>query len=144
MEKELVWNVHNHKSNKDEIEEFNIFHHTSFNKNVKRILKSYKKSDDKESFAKEMDRELHYYFWSKCEWEVIITKIDGKIMLYPWIGSKTKNTLDVTNDKDFNWIEFYEDIKKRYLFSDGPIKIDAYDQIRFCFDEFIDYCWNNR
>lgn len=144
MKTELIWNIYYHNFNRDKIEEFNVFHHTSFMEDVKKIFKEFKKSEDKNAFTERIDRELHYYFWSKSEWEVIITKIDGKIILYPWAGSKTKDTLDVTNTTDFNWIEFYEDIKKRYLFSDGPIKIDAYDQIRFRFNEFIDYCWNNR
>lgn len=144
MKTELIWNIYYHNFNRDKIEEFNVFRHTSFMKDIKKIFEEFKKSEDKDAFTERINRELHYYFWSKSEWEVIITKIDGKIILYPWVGSKTKDTLDVTNTTDFNWIEFYEDIKKKYLFSDGPIKIDAYDQIRFRFNEFIDYCWNNR
>lgn len=144
MKTELIWNIYYHNFNRDKIEEFNVFHHTSFMEDVKKIFKEFKKSEDKDTFTERIDRELHYYFWSKCEWEVILTKTEGKIIISPWVGSKTNSHLNVTDNKDFNWTSFYEQMKNRYISSDGEIKIDVYDQIRFRFDEFIDYCWNNR
>lgn len=144
MKTELIWNVCYHNFNRDKIEEFNVFQHSGFMRDLEKIFKEFKKSDDKDTFVERIDRELHYYFWSKCEWEVILTKTEGKIIISPWVGSKTNSHLDVTDNKDFNWTSFYEQMKKKCISSDDGIKIDVYNQIRFHFDEFIDYCWNNR
>ena len=60
----------------------------------------------KEEFAERISRELFYYFGSKCEYELIITRKDNKITLPSWMGNK-EGILDVTDDTDFDWNGFY-------------------------------------
>ncbi len=51
------------------------------------IEKAFKKCKTKEEFAEALRHSLMYYFWSKCEWEVLIS---------PWFGSR--NTKDIKVD----------------------------------------------
>lgn len=67
---ELVWNVFYHNSNAKKIEFFNIFDHWKFKEEVEKALK---KSKTKEELEKAVKSELMRYFWSKYEWEVLIT-----------------------------------------------------------------------
>lgn len=144
MKKELVWNVYNYDFNKGKIEKYNIFEHGSFIEDFKKHVKKYKKDEDKVAFVEEIKRELHYYFWSKCEWEVLLTKKDDRIIITPWIGKNDEDIcIDVTDDKDFDWTKFYEKAISGYIKKDNTVKIDVYDQIRFKWDEFVEYIINN-
>ena len=82
--KNLRWYVYYHDWNDNKIKTFNIFNHGGFNEDVEKYLKKYK---DKDEFAERLKSSLMYYFWSKCEWEVVIT---------PWISRK--NTEDIKID----------------------------------------------
>ena len=67
----LTWNVYVENINQRCIEVHNIFDHSRLVADLKKDLKEYK--DDKDGFAERLRRELMYYYWSKCEWEVIVT-----------------------------------------------------------------------
>jgi len=69
--KELVWNVFVDDFNGRKIQVYNIFHHGGFYADVKKYAKKYK--DDREKFEEEIKRSLMYYYWSKCEWEIILS-----------------------------------------------------------------------
>ena len=89
----MQWNVFFHNYNTNEIEPYNIFKHSCFRHEVKQLIKKYK---DKDEFIDQLKRELAYYFWSKCEWEVIIS---------PWVGRKEpcKEKIDVYDQVMLNW-----------------------------------------
>lgn len=72
----MKWNVFYHDINAKEITILNIFDHYDFNKDVQRDLVQIK---DKDKFAKKLKSNLQYYFWSKAEYEVVIS---------PWCGGK--------------------------------------------------------
>ena len=80
----MKWNVFYHNVNTQKIETFNIFKHYTFNEYVKQHLKE---CQTKEEFAEKLKSELHYYFWCKAEYEVIIS---------PWCGGR--NTEDIKVD----------------------------------------------
>lgn len=69
---DIAWNVFYENVNRRKIETFNIFEHGGFRKYVK---KAAKECHIKEEFAKKLRSELMYYFWSKCEWEVMIAPL---------------------------------------------------------------------
>ena len=140
--KNLVWNVYYHNWNRDKFEKFNVFEHGRFREDVEKICKEFKNSEDKMRFADRLRRELQYYFWSKCEWEVVITKKDDRIIMTPWVGRK-EIKLDVTDETDFDWLLFHDKMIEKYINKDNGVKIDVYDQIRFCWCDFVNYCWNN-
>ena len=95
---DLVWNVVYHDISTDKIKVFNIFKHGSF---MEDLQKHYKKHKTKETFAEALRKSLMYYFWSKCEWEILIS---------PWCGSKKNEAIkaDVYWQVMNNWDHFLD------------------------------------
>ena len=89
MEK-LEWYVIIYDFNKKELEDFNIFNSTKFSEGIKDILENdnYTSFED---FCEKLDKELMYTFWSKAEYEVIISDmfdtIERKIDVYRQVKS---------------------------------------------------------
>ena len=67
----MTWYVLYENYNAREFDTFNIFDHWAFRNDCYKIAHS--KDMTKEKFAEEVRRKLMYYFWSKCEWEVIVS-----------------------------------------------------------------------
>lgn len=107
MNKELVWNVYVHNVNQDTIELYNIFQHRSFCKSLYKAKVKYLKKDNFnfEYFMEEVRKELMYYFWSKCEWEILIKA---------WVGGKVEKRIDVYDQVIMNWELFKEYMHKNY------------------------------
>ena len=93
-----VWNVYHHNSNKSVIEPHNVFAHSGIRKDIAKAVKQRK---SKEQFAEILRSSLMYYYWSKAEWEVIIS---------PWCGGmNTKDIkVDVFEQVMLNWDLFLE------------------------------------
>ena len=121
MEK-LEWNVYKKDFNKSEIEVFNIFNHSRFYEDLCKCNK-----ENYEEFKKEVKSNLMYYFWSKSEYEIVITSF------LPYIDKKEIEKLTKTNNK----------IREAVNLDTGK-KIDIFDQIMINQDKFIDYLWNNK
>lgn len=139
----MQWFVYNFNINAQKIETYNIFKHYSFLEYVKKAAKNYK---TKEEFVKQLKRELQYYFWSKCEWELIIEITeDNHIFLNPWVGCREpeKVRIDITDDTNLDWRSFAEKHIGEQIYG-GKAKIDVYDQVNYMWDDFVDYVWNNR
>lgn len=93
----LTWNVYISNFNTREIEIYNIFKHGSF---LEDCQKNYKKNkENKEEFLENLKKDLKYYYWSKCEWE---------ILLYPWVSKDNDKGLkiDVYDQIKMNWEQF--------------------------------------
>ena len=104
------------------------------------IKKLKKKYDNKEDFAEALNREMHYYYWSKAEWELIIERTaDNHVWLSPWCSCRNPEDvkIDVTTREDFDWFEF----AKKYIQYGNEEKIDVWNQLEFNFDDFVTYCW---
>lgn len=103
----LEWNVYIGDYNHRHIETYNIFKHTSFVKDCQKIVKRYSKTEkaegvfNREAFAEEIRHELMYYFWSKCEWEVIIDH-------WPPHESFQSEKIDVYDQIRLNWNVFID------------------------------------
>jgi hypothetical protein len=140
----LEWNVFYHDINRDKITTLNILkQHGSFNEYIK---KAFKKCKTKDEFAEVLRRELMYYFWSKCEWELIIEITeDNCIILSPWCGRRNpeETKIDVTDDTSFDWKGFAEKHIKKQIYKNRA-KIDVYDQVDYMWDDFLDYVWNSK
>ena len=112
------------------------------------IKKLKKKCATKDEFTESLRREFMYRFWSKAEWELIITKNeDGSIILSPWCGCTDPDgcSIDVTDDKSFDWSGFADEHIKRQIFKNRA-KIDIYDQIMYGdrFSNLVDELWYTR
>ena len=139
----MEWNAFYYNSNKNKIENFNIFEHYKFCEDIKKVIKEYK---TKKEFERQLEIESRYYFWSKCEWELIIKITDeNRILLEPWVGCREpeKTRIDVTDDKNFNWKNFAEEHIEKQIYR-NEAKIDVFDQIKYNWKDFVDYIWDNR
>ena len=67
----LVWNVYVGDFNCGTIETHNIFAHYRFMDDLIKNARKHRNSERAE-FEEQMRRDLQYYYWSKCEWEVVI------------------------------------------------------------------------
>ena len=81
---ELEWFVYVYGFNSNGLQKMNIFNHFEFEEYT---IKHLKECSTKVEFAERISRELFYYFGSKCEYELIITRKDNKITLSPWMGN---------------------------------------------------------
>lgn len=67
----MEWYVYIENINRKCIEKYNIFEHYSFLEDIK---KAYKEADGNfQLFENKVKSSLTYYFWSKCEWEIILS-----------------------------------------------------------------------
>lgn len=137
----MFWNVKYFNFNKQIIQDFNVL------KNYEEwIKKQKKKCATKDEFAEVLKREMMWRFWSKCEWELIVS-IDNEdnIWLSPWVGCRNIDEvkINVTNDNTFNWRDFAEKHISSQIYT-NEAKIDVYDQINWNWKEFVDYIWYTR
>lgn len=131
--KDLKWNVYYHAFNDKEIKTFNIFNHGRFREDVEKHLKKYK---DKDEFAEKLKSSLMYYFWSKAEWEVVITS---------WVPHITMSELDRLNaEREKNIKEYNREPYSLYVNPDVGEKIDVYEQVMNNWNVFLDYVWNSK
>lgn len=104
----LEWNTYLGDINKRTIIVFNVFKHYSFYEDLKKIIKKYKTIED---FSTELNRICMYYFWSKCEYEIILT-------CWPTWDKFKEEKIDVYSQLKLNWDKFVNyiwDNKKEIL-----------------------------
>ena len=135
----ISWKVFNENINKKEIIEYNVFNHFGFLRGLSEVFKDISKlKKDPSKTQKEIDqefdervrRECMYYFWSKCEWEIILTG---------WPPHISKEELDRLNAESKESLE-----KWGYSLYTTPNleierKIDVYDQLKLNWEVFLQY-----
>lgn len=90
----MEWNVY--YSNNGKIDTFNVFDHWRFLEEIEDLKQ---KLDSKEEFSEEVRHSAMYYFWSKCEYE---------ILLNDWINPKEEKKIDVYEQLKLNWDRFID------------------------------------
>ena len=113
MKKLPEWNVYIGNFNSSEIECYNIFTHGRFFEDVCKIISKYNEANSEgivntiqstdEWLSEEIRSSLMYYFWSKCEWEVVITD---------WPRGEVEKKIDVYQQVRLNWSRFIRYIKE--------------------------------
>lgn len=119
--------------NAKEIKIINIFDHEGFKEDIKNALKKF---DAKEKFAEDIRKSLAYYFWAKCEYEVVISSFPAHI---------TKEELERLNKEFKNNTEKYG--HEPYCMWISPAvgkKVDIYEQVKLNWDIFVDYVWSHK
>ena len=94
--KKLDWDVYRHDINRCRMTTYNVFNHGGFIEDVKKHLKTCK---TREELAEGLKRSAMYYFWSKSEWEIILS---------PWIGHGEPVKIDVYDQLRLNWDVFVD------------------------------------
>ena len=114
MKNNLVWNVYNQNFNAREIEVINLFDKFDIDDFIKLFKKRYKNKEQQtfENFKSELKNQLMYRFWSRCEWEVIITAWppDDKVSIKVDVYGQIMNNFDVFCD--YVWKNTMEKSKK--------------------------------
>ena len=90
------WNVFVENINAGRIETYNIFDHSGFRRECSELLMAV---HDKEIFREKMKSSLQYFFWAKCEWEVVVTSLTGE---------KAKIKIDVFKQVMMNYDSFVD------------------------------------
>ena len=92
-----------------EVEFHNVFAHWRLWEDLCKLRKKFGKrnatEEDRAEFEKQTRHFLMYYYWSKCEWEIVATGfpcfiIDGQLRF----GRK----LDVWEQVEANWARFFD------------------------------------
>lgn len=95
----LEWNVYIEDFNGKKIKTYNIFDHPTFLGELKKIS-----GLSKEEFLDKLERNLMYYFWSKCEWEIVLSSWPQR-----YENSKFQDKkIDVYSQVMINWEVFSE------------------------------------
>ena len=127
----MEWFVYYQNINAKEIQKFNIFNHASFRNGVAQL-----NQNDRSEFEKELNSLLMYCFWSKSEYEVVITS---------WPPSIKIDELDRLNEQKQKYIKNYDIVPYSVCPRlDTKIKIDIYDQIKINWPIFVDYVWSQK
>ena len=101
----LEWNVYVSHFNSGQIKPYNIFDHGFFLRDLQKAAEKVHVREDipeeKEAFLETLKRDLMYWYWSKCEWEIIISH---------WVGRTDAKDIkvDVYDQVMLNWDIFCE------------------------------------
>lgn len=92
---DLEWNVFVHDINKRQMKIFNVFNHGRYRQEIIELLN---RRDDYtlEEFKEKVKSSTMYYYWCKCELEILIA---------PWVGDFDKESvkIDVYKQLEINW-----------------------------------------
>ena len=127
----LEWNVFRENWNTKTIRKFNIFSHEVFKKE---ILLALEKSKSKEELSKMVQSIAMYYFWAKCEYEIMLTS---------WPPSITKEEA-----KEIQLSVEESEARHKHLPRVFGVelavssKVDVYEQLLLNWDRFIDYLYD--
>lgn len=96
--KELEWNVFYVNISTDEISVLNVFDHSRFRSDAEKYLK---KCKTKEELANELRSSLMCCYWSKFEWEILLSPLNQREQ------DKAKK-IDVFRQVEINWNAFMD------------------------------------
>ena len=97
----MEWYVYYENINRRTIEKYNIFDHYMFTQECVKALEN--NPTDRNAFAEAIKHELMFYFWSKCEYEVLITS-----WLHPLARKETCLKIDVYEQVMLNFTQFID------------------------------------
>ena len=95
----LTWNVYVGDFNAREIRTHNVFNHYSFYEDCCKNKR--KNKNDREAFEEQLRRDLMYYYWSKSEWEIILSH-------WPPRKDAREEKVDVYDQVRLNWDQFVD------------------------------------
>ena len=125
----LAYYVYIENFNKKSIDKYNVLSEHI----LEQIKTRTKDIDTKQAFADEVRSVLLYHYWSKCEWEVIITDWPTHISI-----EEVERLYKELREYDEKWGHKPYSLGVNLKVAE---KIDVYDQIMLNWEIFIDYLW---
>lgn len=126
----MKWYVYRENANTKRIEIYNIFDHASFKADVQ---EAYATSKTKDEFVERLKRSLMYYFWSKCEYEVVITDWPTHVS----VEEVERMSAEIVKyETDYGHKPYSTGVNLKVA-----EKIDIYDQVRLNWLSFVNYVW---
>ena len=103
----MHWNVLHYNINQRTIDDYDIFKHAGFAKDVEKMLGE---RFDRKSFDERLKSALLYWFWSRCEYEILVCG-------WPPSHSDTQRKVDIYSQVMLNF-EIFSD----YVWSNKEAK----------------------
>lgn len=128
----MKWMVYKENITTKEIVPYNIFDHTIFYEEVEK-LKNLRKPLTKEELSTKLKRLVRCYYWSKCEYETVVTSWP------PYIFSEEVQNL--AKEAKRHEEKFGSPPYKIPIPLEVGIKLDIYDQVALNWDAFVDYVY---
>lgn len=105
-----IWNI-----NHDALEQYDVV--PRFVESIKRYIKPKDRPQTKKDLEKILESDAHYYFWSKCEYEMVI---------HGWPTRENDQKVDVYGQLQLNWpifVDFFwEQVYKPMFLKKGSKK----------------------
>ena len=95
------WYVYIEDVNAKEIKKYNVFRSYNFLEGCKKAFKKYNKPEQIEDLEKEVRSWAMYSFWSKCEYEIILSS-------WPEREDFNEEKIDVYDQLCLNWNSFFK------------------------------------
>ena len=130
----LEWMVYKEDFNRKRIVKSNVFNYVGFLEGCKKAYRKYKQDDQVKDLEKEIRGLAMYYFWAKCEYEIMITS---------WPPSITKEEA-----KEIQLCVEENEARYKHLPRVFGVelavssKMDIYGQLLLNWDRFIDYVYD--
>lgn len=120
--KTLSWFVFRYDINTNCIEQYDVFIHRKFTEEVMQALQQQHEYD---VFSEKMKSIAMYYFWCKCEYEIVITSFPSYV-----------------NADEIDRIIKYKNRKRFDISLDCAEKIDIFQQLMMNWKQFVCYVWS--
>lgn len=139
--KALTWKVFEYDINAHEIKVADVFNSNwVFRADMYYDYKHCKNEngeEDFDKFAKAVLSNIMYYYWSKCEYEIIVSS---------WPSSLNEAELKALMSELEKQKAEYPDRRNYYVYPplEGAEKVDVATQIIMNWEPFISYVWENR
>ena len=131
MSNKLIWNVYVEDPNLGDIKLYNVLNTGIVEEIKNRTLGT----NDKEQFAEEVKSVLMYHYWSRSEWEIVLTD---------WVPHITIAEFDRLADELEGYrAKWDKNPYKLFVNLATSKKVDVWDQVQLNWNHFIDYIWNN-
>ena len=127
----LTYYVYVENINKRKIEKYNVLNDGI----IEELLKRVDKFSDKKQFAETLEQIIMYHYWSRSEWEIILTDWPPHM--------KTEELSKLNSEVDKYQKDYGHDPYSLTVNLSTAEKIDVYDQVMMNWNIFIDYAWEN-
>lgn len=118
--------------NSDEIVTWNVFKHSSFSKEVYQLSIEHRELSLSD-FSEKLKRICRYYYWSKCEWEVVVTS---------WPPRVSEKELERLNKEKEEYLRTWgKELYSLIINPETGKKVDVYSQLALNWDVFVKYVW---